>query len=72
MSGEKNMETYIIICKIDSQQEIAVWLRKLKKKKGLCTNLEGWVGEVDGREVLKGRIYVYLFCKAIILQLKNK
>ena len=26
----KNMETYITICKIDSQQELAVWLRKLK------------------------------------------
>ena len=24
------METYITICKIDSQQEFAVWLRKLK------------------------------------------
>ena len=53
MSGEKNMETYIIICKIDSQQEIAVWLRK--QKKGLCTNLEGWVGEVDGKGGSKRR-----------------
>ena len=26
-----NMETYITICKIDSQQEFAVWLRKLKQ-----------------------------------------
>ena len=33
MSGESNMETYITICKINSQQEIAVWLRKLKKRK---------------------------------------
>ena len=31
-----NMETYITICKIDSQQEFAAWLRKLKQ--GLCTN----------------------------------
>ena len=29
----------ITICKIDSQQEFAVWLRKLKQ--GLCINLEG-------------------------------
>ena len=43
------METYIAICKIDSQQESAVWLRKLKQ--GLCTNPEGWDGEGDGREV---------------------
>jgi len=32
MYGESNMEIYIIICKIDSQQVFAVWLRKLKKK----------------------------------------
>ena len=28
--GKSNMETYITICKIDSQWEFAVWLRKLK------------------------------------------
>ena len=53
MYGKSNMETYITICKIDSQQEFAVWLRKLKQ--GLCINLEGWSGEGDGREVQKGR-----------------
>ena len=52
MYGKSNMETYIIICKIDSQWEFAVWLRKLKQ--GLCSNLEGWDGERDGREVQKG------------------
>ena len=52
-----NMETYITICKIDSQQEFAVWLRKLKQ--GLCINLEGWSGEGDGREVQKGR-HIYI------------
>ena len=31
MYGKSNMETYITICKIDSQQELAVWLRKLKR-----------------------------------------
>ena len=30
MYGEINMETFIIISKIDSQQEFSVWLRKLK------------------------------------------
>ena len=29
MYGKSNMETYITMCKIDSQQEFAVWLRKL-------------------------------------------
>ena len=39
MYAKSNMETYITICKIDSQREFAVWLRKLKQ--GLCVNLEG-------------------------------
>ena len=46
------METYITICKIDSQREFAVWLRKLKQ--GLCINLEGWDQERDGRKIQKG------------------
>ena len=49
---ESNMETYTIICKIDSLQEFVVWLRKLKQ--GLCINLADWDGEGDGREVQKG------------------
>ena len=49
---ERNMETHITICKIDSQQEFAVSLRKLKQ--GLCINLEGWDGEGDEREIQKG------------------
>ena len=52
MYGENNIETYISICKIDSQWEFAVWLRELKQ--GLCDNLEGWDGEEDGREVREG------------------
>ena len=48
MYGKSNMETYITICKRESQQELAVWLKKLKQ--GLCINLEGWDGEGDGRE----------------------
>ena len=47
--GESNMETYITIWKIDSQQEFAVWFRELKQ--GFCDNLEGWDGEGDGKEV---------------------
>ena len=49
MYGKSNKETYITICKIDSQGEFAVWLRKLKQ--GLCINLEGWNVERDEREV---------------------
>ena len=52
MYGKCNMETYITICKIYSQWEFAVWLRKLKK--GFCINLEGWDGVGDGKEAQKG------------------
>ena len=52
MYGKSNMETYITICKIESQREFAEWLRKLKQ--GLCINLEDWDGEEDGREFQKG------------------
>ena len=47
-----NMETYITICKVDSQQEFAVWFKKLKQ--GLSINLEEWDGEGDGRELQNG------------------
>ena len=53
--GESNMETYITICKIESQGEFAVWLRKLKQ--GLYFNLEGLDGEGDS----KGRRYMYTY-----------
>ena len=52
MYGKSNMETYITICKIDSQREFAVGLGKLKQ--GLCINLERWDGNGDGMEVQKG------------------
>ena len=60
MYGKSNMETYITICKIDSQWEFAVCLRKLKQR--LCINLEEWDGEGDGKEVQrKGDIYIYIW-----------
>ena len=81
MYGKSNMETYITICKIDSQWKFAVWLRKLKQ--GLCINLEGWDGEGERWEGgSKERVYIYIslwlshvevwqkranFCKAVIL-----
>ena len=49
MYGKSHMETYITICKIDSQREFAVCRRKLKQ--GLYITLEGWDREEDGREV---------------------
>ena len=68
---ESNMAIYNSICKIDSQWEFAVWLRKLK---------QGWDGEGDGRQVQKGgdicipkadSCKTTKFCKAIILQQNN-
>ena len=53
--GQSNMEAYIAICKIDSQQEFGVCLRKLKQ--GLCINLEEWDGEGDS----KGKGYMYTY-----------
>ena len=50
---------HITICKIDSQWEYAVCLRKLKQ--WLCINPEGWDGERDGMEFKKEGIYVYLW-----------
>ena len=55
MYGESNMEIYITLCKIDSQREFAVCLRKLKQ--GLCINLEWW----DGEGSSKGRGYMYTY-----------
>ena len=52
MYGDRNMETYITICKIDSQWEFAVCCRELKQ--GLCFNLEEWDGVGDRREFQEG------------------
>ena len=59
MYGKSNMETYITICKIDSQREFAVWLKKFRQ--GLYINLEGWIGEGDGRVFKREGTYVYLW-----------
>ena len=53
MYGKSNMESYITICKTDSQWEFAVWLRKLKQ--GLCMERE-----MGGRFKREG-IYVYIW-----------
>ena len=50
--GKNDVETYITKCKIDSQWEFAIWLRKLKQR--LCINLKEWNGAGNGREVQKG------------------
>ena len=44
--------TWKLTCKIDSQWEFAIWLKKIKQ--GLCINLEGWDWMGDGRDFQKG------------------
>ena len=58
MYGKSNMNTSITIYKIDSQQEFAVWLRKLKQR--LSINLEGCDEEEMGGS-FKGRGYMYTY-----------
>ena len=58
MCGKSNMEANITVCKIDSQWEFAVWLRKLKQE--LCINLEAWMGREMGERFKTEGIYVYL------------
>ena len=59
MYEKSNVETYITICKIDSQREFTVWLRKLKQ--GLCHQPRGvgWGGRWEGGS--KGRGYMYTY-----------
>ena len=59
MYGKSNMETYITVCKIETEWEFAVWLKKLKQ--GLCINLEGWYGEEMGGKFEKEGIHAYLW-----------
>ena len=56
MYGKSNMETYITICKIDSQWEFAVWLRKLKQALYQPRGV-GWGGRWEG--CLRGRRHMY-------------
>ena len=57
MYGESNMETYITICKIDSQWEFAVWLRKLR---ALYQPREvGREGRWEGASKVRAYMYTY-------------
>ena len=58
MYEESSMETYITICKIDSQWERAVCLRKLKRALYQSRGV-GWGGRWEGGS--KGRGYIYTY-----------
>ena len=56
MYGKSNMEPYITICKIDSQREFAIWLRKLR---GSLSTYRGGMGrEMGGRFKREGDICI--------------
>ena len=59
MYGKSNMEAYITICKINSQREFAVWLRKLEE--GLCINERVEMGREMGGSFKREEIYVCMY-----------
>ena len=59
MYGKSNMETYISICKIDSQWEFAVWLRKLKTGALYQPRGVGSGGRWEGGSKAGGYMYTY-------------
>ena len=58
MYGESHMETYITVCKTDSQWEFAVCLRELKcalyQPRGV-----GWEKKWEGSSRGRGHMYTY-------------
>ena len=58
MYGKSNMETYITICKIDSQQEFAVWLRN--SNRGSVSTQRSEIGREMGGKFKREGVYVYL------------
>ena len=59
MYGKGNMETYVTICKIDSQWEIAVWLRN--SNRGSVSSERGGRGREMGEKLKREGLYVYLW-----------
>ena len=58
MYGKSNMETYINICKIDSQQEFAVWLKNSNKTLYQPRGV-GWGGRWEGGSKGRGCMHMY-------------
>ena len=58
MYGKSNMETYITICKMDSQWEFAVWLRKFKQGLYQFKGLR-WGGRWERGSEGSGCMYTY-------------
>ena len=59
MYGESNMETYVTICKIDSQWEFAE--RLTNSNRGSVSTERGAMGREMGGKFKREGIYVYLW-----------
>ena len=59
MYGKSNMETYIVIFKIDSQWEFAVWSRD--SNRGSVSTWRGEMGREMGGRLKREGIYVNLW-----------
>ena len=60
MYEESNVETYVTEYKIDSQQEFAVWLRKLKRVLYQPRGV-GCGKKWEGASKQRGYIYIYIY-----------
>ena len=58
MYGKSNMETYITICKIDSQRN---FLYSLGNSKGSVSTQRGGMGREMGGKLKSEGVYVYLW-----------
>ena len=58
MYGKSDMETYITICKIDSQWEFAIWLRT---NRGSLSTCRGGMGREMGGGLRRVGAYVHLW-----------
>jgi len=68
MYGKSKVETYIAICKIDSQWEFAVWLRN--SNRGSVSTKRGGMGREMGGKFEREGVYVYLWLIQVEFDIK--
>ena len=76
MYGKNNMETYITICKIDSQWEFAVWLRGKKKtvfsrEKGSLSPLYCLYSFVKDQLAIYVQVYFSAHCSVLLISVNS-
>ena len=70
MYGKSKVETYIAICKIDSQWEFAVGLRN--SPRGSVSTTRGWMGREMGGKFEREGVYVYLWLIQVEFDIKQQ